>query len=134
MDIYSKTNKSLCVLFDVEYVPENYDGESPNIEPITFTNSYFGIWKGQKHTEETKKVLSLLKKGVVFSEEHRKKLRDAQRRTRNFTGKKHSDEAKKRMSESAKNRTDRKKLRCSCVVCHQEISNNHIGHHYKKHQ
>ena len=89
---------------------------------------------GLKHSKETKKILSDLKKGAIFSEEHRKKLRESAKITKNFLGKKHSGESKIRMSQSAKNRKNRTKLRCSCVICQQEISNNHLGHHYKKHQ
>jgi group I intron endonuclease len=88
---------------------------------------------GRKPSDETKKKQSKIRIGIIFSEEHKKKLRDSARITKNFSGKKHSEESKRKMVESAKKRTNRKKLRCSCVVCHKEISNNHVSLHYQTH-
>ena len=133
MHIYltEKNHQSLCKLFGIEYTPMVFD--TIILEKNVNSGSLHPCY-GVKLSEETKQKISSARKGIIFSLEQRKKMRESARRNKNFIGKKHSEEAKKRMSESAKKRTDRKKLRCSCIICHMEISNNHIGHHYKKHQ
>lgn len=77
-----------------------------------------GVW-GLHHSEETKEKMrikrlgtkntksSLAKKGVKFSEEHRKNLAASTARRGTFTmkGKKHTEESRKKMSLAQKGRT-----------------------------
>ena len=102
---------------------------------------------------ESRKKISNSRIGIKFSEEHINNLKLS------HIGKKPSDETKKRLSEALKGKNKgkvngplseetkqklriaqrgkkhkySKRLRCSCVICHKEISNNHIGIHYKIH-
>jgi group I intron endonuclease len=48
---------------------------------------------GLKHTEETKRKMSSVRKGKPFSEEHKQKIREAN------TGRRHSEETKKKIGE-----------------------------------
>lgn len=57
-----------------------------------------GGMSGKKHSEETKKKMSLALKNRVFSEEHKAKLSTAQ------TGKRHTDETKEKISRGHKGR------------------------------
>ncbi len=50
------------------------------------------IWEGRKHTEETKRKMSIASAGIIISEETRRRISKAQ------TGKKATDETKKKMS------------------------------------
>jgi len=133
MDIYltQENHKSLCEFFDLQYKPIEF--ETIRIQPTKYMRGNLHPMYGFKFSEETKHLMSSIRKGIIFSEETKRKLREAGRKNKNFLGRTHSEEAKKKMSESAKNRTDKKKLRCSCIICGKEISNNHIGIHYKIH-
>lgn len=55
---------------------------------------------GRKHSDETKKIMSILKKGIPLSEEHKRKLSENSART--FLGKKHTEETKNKMSKAKK--------------------------------
>ena len=129
---YDFFNQRMSEIFQITYV-QSISPEPIFVEKSTTRGELHPAY-GLKHSDETKKILSQLKQGFVFTDEHRRNMRESARKNKNFAGKKHSEETKKLMANSAKNRTDRKKLRCSCVICHQEVSNNHIGIHYKKHQ
>jgi len=96
------------------------------------SNSRIGI----KFSEEHRKNLSTSHVGISLGEEHKKNI------SKSLIGKNKgkingplSQEHKLKLSASLSGRKYKftKKLRCSCVICHQEISNNHIGIHYKKH-
>lgn len=108
---------------------------------------------GGNLSDDAKRKLSKSRKGIKFTDKHKRKLSESHK------GLKHSDETRKKMSQSmmgvhqgnkkgplpseVKNkisdklkntkRAYTKRLRCSCVICHKEISNNHIGIHYKIH-
>ena len=75
---------------------------------------------GHKHTEETKKKVSLALKG----------------KNKGRINGPPSEEQKRKQSIALKGRKKpyRKRDRCSCIICRKEISNNHLGIHYKVHQ
>jgi group I intron endonuclease len=53
---------------------------------------------GLKRSEEIKKKLSLIHKGITHSEESKRKMSEAHKGKKYFLGKKHSNETRKRMS------------------------------------
>lgn len=76
-----------------------------------------GRRKGKKHSKESKKKMSEARKGIKFSKEHKRKIGLASSRinkgrkitwgdkiSKALTGRKISEETKKKMSESAKNK------------------------------
>ncbi len=54
------------------------------------------VGKGRKHSEDSKKMMSVSHIGVKLSEEHKKNLSESGK------GRKHSEDSKKMMSKSAK--------------------------------
>jgi len=58
---------------------------------------------GRKHTEETRKKMSTIRKGRKFSEEHKSKIADSQMGEKNsFYGKTHTEEKKRKWSKERK--------------------------------
>jgi len=85
---------------------------------------------GRKVSEETRKKISLSKKGKSYSEEFRKKISEVTKGEKNpFYGKKHSDEAKKKMSESMRG----KKRPPRTEEHKKKLIENHVGMKGKKH-
>ena len=119
MDIYltQENHKSLCELFDLQYNPIEF--ELIEIQPTKYMRGILHPSYGLKQTEEHKKRISLSCKGI-----HKGK-----------TLKPLSDEHRKSVSLALKGKKYKysKRLRCSCVICGKEISNNHIGIHYRIH-
>jgi len=70
---------------------------------------------GRKHSEETKKKLSNLKKGIKFSEEHKQKLKELHK---GMLGKSQSEETKVKIGLANKN-----KLKIKCPYCNMVSSN-----------
>jgi len=56
-------------------------------------------WLGRKHTEETKRKMSIAQKGRTFSKASRKKMGLAQMGNKKHLGHKHSEETKRKLSE-----------------------------------
>jgi group I intron endonuclease len=110
--------------------------------------------EGGNLSSESRKKISDSRIGIKFSDEHINNLRLS------HLNKKHTEEEKQKISNALKGKNKGKilgplsaetkakmsaslkgkkyeyvkKLRCSCVVCHKEISNNHVGIHYKTHK
>lgn len=110
--------------------------------------------EGGNLNPESRKKISDSRIGIKFSDEHINNLRLS------HLNKKHTEEQKQKISNALKGKNKGKiigplsaetkakmsdslkgkkyeyvkKLRCSCVVCHKEISNNHVGIHYKTHK
>jgi len=102
MSIYSKLNKSLCEIFDVEYNSNEYYGE-PDIVP--FDKSSGWTWKNLKFSEEHKTNISLALKGKskpTRTEEHLHNLKKSRNNRVDLPrlGKSHSKESKDRISKS----------------------------------
>ena len=89
MSIYCPISEALGILYtsaeNSSYVPDE-EGYTPFIP---------GAFRGQKHTEETKRIISNIHKGVPKgpqSEKHRRKISESKK------GKKHTEETKKLLS------------------------------------
>jgi hypothetical protein len=86
-----------------------------------------------KHSEYTKKRLSKSHKGVLLSEEHRRKISEGQRgRIPGFGDKKHSDETKRKMSESQKGREITKKHRENLSNSRKKLNGSWVTEEYRK--
>ena len=99
----------------------------------------------QRYGEEKAKLLrrlrseklSTTRKGKSYEEIHGKqqakilKEKRSKDRTKYNTGRVHSLETLKKMRQSA---IGRKQVRCSCIICHADISINNISSHYRIHQ
>jgi hypothetical protein len=97
----------------------------------------YGVEKASALRSMRAKKLSETRKGKTYEQIHGKdratllRQKRSQDRTVYNTGKIHSTETRKKISEAA---LGRKQLRCSCVICQTEISINNITSHYKIHQ
>ena len=87
-------NKNLSSVFDIEY-NQNIDSQ---MDVIPFVGG-LSNFKGKKHTEETKELMSLVRKGKPLglkTEEHKKKISNS------LSGKNHFYYGKKRPEHSLK--------------------------------
>ena len=67
--------------------------------------------KGKVFSQKTKQKMSIAKKGISHTEEHKRKISDSLKGEKNhFYGKSHNEESRKKMSESLKKRWAEKKL------------------------
>ena len=94
----------LAEQFAIEYSINNNIVDSKEWANLMIENTKDGLAKGTKFSEETRKKMSISQmgntatKGSKLSEDHKRKIGLAQ------TGNKHSEEAKKKMSEKARGR------------------------------
>jgi len=78
---------------------------------------HVGYWLGKKHSEETKRKISLTQKrkkhgvGKKISKKNRRKISEAQKGNQHWLGKKHSEKSKKKMSRVWKSRIITKEIR-----------------------
>lgn len=97
----------------------------------------YGVEKASILRQIRSKKLSQTRKGKTYEEIHGKeqaallRQKRSQDRTNYNTGRVHAAQTKQKISQAA---LGRKQLRCSCVICHTEISINNISSHYKIHQ
>ncbi len=96
------------------------------------SNSRKGIKFSKSHKENLSKALI----GKKLTESHKQKIGLASKKQKGSKRNSLSDEIKLKISKSltGKKKIYSKRLRCSCVICHKEISNNHLGIHYKTHK
>jgi group I intron endonuclease len=98
--------KEVLYIFDSEFEMNEKEKEIVNEQFVSTNQTYnLGIggeggshFKGKKHTEETKKLLSEMAKNRVFSEETKQKISEGNRK------RVISDETKKKLSDKAKER------------------------------
>lgn len=76
------------------------DANKPEYNIFKFARSSLGnqVWLGRKHTEETKRKMSLAQKGRTFNEETKKRMSLAQLSNKKRLGHKHTEEAKRKIS------------------------------------
>lgn len=96
----------------------------------------YGIKKALELKQLRSKKLSETRKGKTYKQIHgdeRAKLLRKKRsedRSKYNTGRTHSSSTREKMSQRAIGRIQ---TRCSCIICHTEISINNISSHYKVH-
>ena len=103
MSINTYPNKTINELFGLEgqfLWPDDIDVIPEDAKVDT---SWGFDMTGKTHTEETKKKIGMAHKGKVMSEESKKKISESTKGEKNpFYGKKHSKEARKKLSEKRK--------------------------------
>jgi hypothetical protein len=96
----------------------------------------YGIDKATELKQLRSKKLSETRKGKtyeeIYGEEEGRKLREhrSKQQSKLNEGRTHSNLSKEKIRQKALGRIH---LRCSCVVCREEISINNITNHFKKH-
>lgn len=98
---------------------------------INATDGGEGLCGYEQTKEHRKKISEARKKNWSTNDELRKKISEKGKGNQN--GRFHAgwiptEETKQRMSEAKKDRPQR---RCSCVICHKEISVSNVVSHYK---
>ena len=145
--IYQSKDK----LYTLNTMESYFINEYNTINPFGYNTKSGG--DGANLSEESKRKISESRIGMIFTKEHienlrlshlgfrpteetRQKLSIARRKRKGFKTKPLSDETKRKLSLSLSGRKypNMKKLRCSCVICRKNISNNHLGLHYRIHK
>lgn len=123
---YDSFNKTLCEIFNIDYIPTILENNlfNPSQIPVGLAGEKNGFF-GHKHTEETKKKMSLIHSGKTISESQKKKIVESNK-TRKYTkqfrkklsdyhsGKPKSQEHKLKLKLAAKNR-----IKMECPHCYK---------------
>ena len=145
-EIYSSRDKehTLCVMED--YFINSYNTKYPHGYNMKDGGS------GGNLSQVARKKISEKRRGILFSEEHKKNLslahigyKETEEHKKNIskslkgklkgrTNKPLSEETKYKISLALKGKPPTNKngyLQCSCVICKRPVSINHIGRHHK---
>jgi len=96
----------------------------------------YGVEKALELRQMRSKKLSETRKGKTYKQIHGAEQAEILRKKRSEdrskynTGRTHSSSTREKISQRAIGRIQ---LRCSCIICHTEISINNISSHYKVH-
>jgi len=142
--LYKSNDKDFCLSIMETYLINKYNTLSPNGYNLKLGGDGGELtedsrkkisdrMKGKKLSEDHIENLRLSHLGKKLSEETKRKIGIALKRQKGIKRKPLTEECKLNLSKALKGKKHpyKAKLRCCCIICHQEISNNHVGLHYK---
>jgi hypothetical protein len=149
----TKLSMSLWIMCNLKndeqkrYTPSSRIIEYAKLKMVESKKGKVGYWKGKHLSDETKLKISKTKMGVpIHSEENKRKAGLRSKGNKNMLNKKHSDETKKLISETNKNRyklnpnlivnqsnlmKNRKQSKVECPYCHKLGGNTMYRWHFE---